>query len=75
MRQFEDWRFTKGAIDAPQEYIDYILCAHIYHCTPSDLDNQPAFLTGLHFRFWSKEQEKQSGKKATLRGKRKRGKN
>ena len=60
MRQFEDWRFTKGAVDPPQEYLDFILCAHVYHCTPSELDELPALTVNMHLEFWNKEQTKQS---------------
>ena len=72
MRQFEDWRFTKGACDPPQEYLDFLLCAHVYHCTPSELDEQPALTANLHLEFYNKEQVQQSGKKGrrkkTLKG-------
>jgi hypothetical protein len=62
MRQFEDWRFTKGACDPPQEYLDYLLCAHVYHCTPLELDEQPAQAVNLHLAFFDKENAKKSGK-------------
>lgn len=72
MRQFKNWQFTKGAVDAPQEYIDYVLCAHVYHCTPSDLDAQSALTTSLHLEFWNDEMKQRSGKKRTIQGKSKR---
>jgi len=57
MRQFEDWRFTKGACDPPEEYIDYVLCHHVYRCTPTELDEQPAHLVNYHLEFWNRENQ------------------
>lgn len=72
MSQFRNWQFTKGAVEAPQEYLDYVLCAHIYHCTPDELDAQPAVTTSIHLDFYGEEMEKKSGKRRVFKGKRKR---
>lgn len=74
MRQFHDWRHTKGAVNPPQAYIDYILCTHVYHCTPDQLDELPASATGLHLAFYNEEQAAKHPKKnRVLKGRRKRG--
>ena len=71
MRQFEDWRFTKGAIDAPDEYVDYLLCHHVFPGRlPDEIDELPALTVSLFLTFFMKEQP--STKKRTIRGKRKR---
>jgi hypothetical protein len=72
MSQFENWHFTKGAVEPPQAYVDYALCAHVYHCTPADLDQQDALTVDLHLEFWNREQEAASGKKVKHLGKRQR---
>lgn len=74
MRQFRDWQFTKGAIDPPQEYIDFVLCHHVYHCTPYELDDQPAFLTGLHLEFWAEINQPEKKKRVLRRNRRRSGK-
>lgn len=72
MRQFRDWRHTKGAVEPPQEYVDYILCHHVYHCTPEELDRQPAMSTRLHLEFWQEERAAQGKTKRVMKGRRKR---
>lgn len=35
----------------PQEYIDFILIKELYHCTPSELDEQDQNIVDLHLSF------------------------
>lgn len=42
---------------APQEYIDFLLMKDVYHCTPSELDEQDASKITLHINFLNMQQE------------------
>lgn len=56
----------------PSEYAEYVLCAKVYHCTPSELDRQDAAKVRLHLGFWNAEQKhRQAERKAAagLKGK------
>lgn len=72
MRQFRDWQHTKGAVEPPAEYIDYVLCHEVYHCTPDQLDRIPAATVQLHLAFWTDEQTRKQKKQRVMRGRPKR---
>lgn len=46
------WQITR-------EHRDYILMKEIYHCSPSELDNQDEFVLQLHFEFYMAEREEE----------------
>jgi hypothetical protein len=52
--------FTRGAVDPPEEYIEYKLCHEVYHCTPAELDEQDSFTVNLHWAFYVEELEEQN---------------
>lgn len=63
MRQFRDWHHTKSG-EPPQEYVDYVLCHHVYGGRlPSELDQQDALTVGLHLEFWLTENTKGTQKR------------
>lgn len=43
----------------PPEYADYLLVKELYHCTPSELDEQDSFITDLHIEFMGLEAKEQ----------------
>ena len=47
--------FIGGKHDPPPEYIDYLLCRHVYHCLPSELDAEDAEAIALHLDFMEQE--------------------
>ena len=79
MRQLEDWFFTRGAGDPPEEYLDYKLCREVYHCPPDALEAQDARTVDLHLQFYlldlaeqAKAERAHSGKTRMRLGGRKR---
>jgi len=42
------WAHLWTGADAPQEYVDYILCTQLYHCLPSQLDTEDAYRINAH---------------------------
>jgi len=67
MSQFRDWQFTKGAVDPPEEYAEYLLCKAVYHCTPDELSEQDEWTTNLHFAFYVEELKAQDKQRGTTR--------
>ncbi len=43
----------------PVEYIDFLLCTEIYHCTPSELDAQDHETVQMHIAFINMKREKE----------------
>lgn len=41
--------------DPPPEFTQYLLCRHIYHCLPSELDAEPWDNIALHLEFMAQE--------------------
>ena len=41
----------------PWEYIEYILCSKVYHCTPSQLREEDADTIMLHLSFYNIRRE------------------
>lgn len=41
----------------PAEYVDFLLIRELYHCTPSELDQQDEYITSLHVDFMNIEAE------------------
>lgn len=37
----------------PEGYDEYILCTEIYHCTPSELDQQPSLTAKRDLAIWN----------------------
>ncbi len=37
----------------PEGYDEYILCKEIYHCTPTELDEQPAVIVRRDLAIWN----------------------
>lgn len=48
----------------PREYIEFILCRDVYHCTPSELDQEDAVKVEQHIRFLELEYEARQFRKA-----------
>ncbi len=42
---------------APQEYTDFILMRNVYHCTPSELEQQDISIIDLHIGFLNTERK------------------
>lgn len=58
----------------PAEYVDFLLIRDLYHCTPSELDQQDEYITSLHIDFMNikAEEGKLNAKRAEQRAKLKR---
>ena len=52
-----------GSIGKSDEYRDYQLIKELYHCKPSDLENEDENTLSLHYQIMIKEYEAKSGKK------------
>lgn len=48
-----EWRQTRHH----RAYLEYILIRDLYHCTPTELDNQPKHIVDLHVRIMNMEAE------------------
>jgi hypothetical protein len=42
----------------PTEYMDYLLIKELYHCKPTDLDNENEDILRLHFEIMMLERKK-----------------
>lgn len=42
-------------LPAPWEFTQYRLCRYVYHCTPSELDQEERAVVDLHLRFATEE--------------------
>ena len=56
----------------PMEYLEYMLIKNVYHCTPSQLDDQSNDIIDLHLNFFNIENKKKADdfKKQQLKYKR-----
>ena len=45
--------------ETPKEYMDYLLIKELYHCTPSELDQQDVYKLKLHFEIIMLERKKE----------------
>jgi len=63
MVQYRNWEFLGGGLLPPSEYQDFILCHHLYHCTPEELNRQDARTVALHLEFWAHEQKRKAKRK------------
>lgn len=43
----------------PSEYIDYLLIKELYHCTPSELEEQDEIILQMHAEFMRAELKQQ----------------
>ena len=50
-------------MEVPAEIVDYLLIKNLYHCTPSELDQQDAFILDLHNSFMMIEHKEESLKR------------
>lgn len=57
----------------PQEYVDYLLIKHLYHCTPSELAKQDQQVVDMHVAFMNieAEEDRLQQKRAQQRSKQK----
>lgn len=45
--------------ETPKEYVDFLLIKELYHCTPSELDEQDTYKINLDFQILMLERKKQ----------------
>lgn len=57
MDELRRYLFLKGTHGAPWEYVELVLCRDIYHCTPSELDQQDLERIMLHIDMMKLEEE------------------
>ena len=46
-------------VEPPEDLIDYTLCRYVYHCTPSELDEQDAERIERHLIIFRQDERSQ----------------